>query len=62
MTIVESLPTYGIHYYEVKDKAGIPWWLGLSYKGISQYDYNDKKVPRRVSTPLISVDSLFYIS
>uniref|UniRef100_A0A3Q3IU00 FERM domain-containing protein n=1 Tax=Monopterus albus TaxID=43700 RepID=A0A3Q3IU00_MONAL len=34
MSIVESLPTYGVHYYAVKDKQGIPWWLGLSYKGI----------------------------
>ena len=51
MQLVESLPTYGIHYYEVKDKSGIPWWLGLSYKGISLYDFADKRVPRRVSTP-----------
>ncbi|XP_074644352.1 FERM domain-containing protein 4B-like isoform X2 [Tubulanus polymorphus] len=48
MTIVESLPTYGIHYYEVKDKHGMPWWLGLSHKGIAQYDQTDKKIPRRV--------------
>lgn len=48
MTAVESLPTYGIHYYEVKDKNGIPWWLGLSYKGIGQYDYADKSTPRKV--------------
>ncbi|CAH1784308.1 unnamed protein product, partial [Owenia fusiformis] len=48
MNIVESLPTYGIHYYEVKDKNSIPWWLGLSHRGIAQYDHNDKKTPRRV--------------
>lgn len=48
MGIIESLPTYGIHYYEVKDKSGIPWWLGISYKGIALYDSNDKKMPRRV--------------
>ncbi|XP_071036735.1 FERM domain-containing protein 4A isoform X4 [Parasteatoda tepidariorum] len=48
MRIVESLPTYGVHYYEVKDKAGIPWWLGISYKGICQYDYSDRKVPRKL--------------
>ncbi|XP_054922107.2 uncharacterized protein [Dermacentor andersoni] len=47
MNLVENLPTYGIHFYEVKDKGGIPWWVGLSYKGVSQYDYNDKKTPRR---------------
>ncbi|NXC12076.1 FRM4A protein, partial [Corythaeola cristata] len=49
MSIVESLPTYGVHYYAVKDKQGIPWWLGLSYKGIFQYDYHDKVKPRKVS-------------
>lgn len=48
MTIVESLPTYGVHMAEVKDKSGIPWWLGIGSKGIYQYDYNDKKKPRKV--------------
>ncbi|MBN3321165.1 FRM4A protein, partial [Atractosteus spatula] len=48
MSIVESLPTYGVHYYAVKDKQGIPWWLGLSYKGIFQYDHHDKVKPRKV--------------
>uniref|UniRef100_A0A673HRE7 FERM domain-containing protein 4A-like n=1 Tax=Sinocyclocheilus rhinocerous TaxID=307959 RepID=A0A673HRE7_9TELE len=48
MSIVESLPTYGVHYYAVKDKQSIPWWLGLSYKGIFQYDYQDKVKPRKV--------------
>lgn len=32
-----------------QDKQGIPWWLGLSYKGIFQYDYHDKVKPRKVS-------------
>ncbi|XP_033881660.3 FERM domain-containing protein 4A isoform X3 [Acipenser ruthenus] len=48
MSIVESVPTYGVHYYAVKDKQGIPWWLGLSYKGIFQYDHHDKVKPRKV--------------
>ncbi|XP_069084839.1 FERM domain-containing protein 4A isoform X5 [Pleurodeles waltl] len=48
MSVVESLPTYGVHYYAVKDKQGIPWWLGLSYKGIFQYDYHDKVKPRKI--------------
>lgn len=49
MTIVESLPTYGIHFYEVKDKANVAWWLGLSHKGVSAYDYADKTRPKKVS-------------
>lgn len=48
MTVVESLPTYGVHYYEVKDKSGMPWWLGISFKGISQYDHSDRKIPRKM--------------
>ncbi|XP_077453929.1 FERM domain-containing protein 4B isoform X2 [Stigmatopora argus] len=48
LTLVESLTTYGVHYYEVKDKQGIPWWLGISYKGIGQYDLQDKLKPRKL--------------
>lgn len=48
LALVESLPTYGVHYYPVKDKQGIPWWLGVSYKGIGQYDLQDKLKPRKV--------------
>ncbi|TSM36148.1 FERM domain-containing protein 4B [Bagarius yarrelli] len=48
LLLVESLPSYGVHYYEVKDKQGIPWWLGISYKGIAQFDQQDKLRPRRV--------------
>ncbi|XP_068600912.1 FERM domain-containing protein 4B [Brachionichthys hirsutus] len=48
LTLVESLPTYGVHYYEVKDKQGIPWWLGISYKGVGQYDLQDKLKPRKL--------------
>jgi len=49
MSVVEKLPTYGIHYYEVKNKQGISSWLGLSFKGIAQFDYSDKRVARKVS-------------
>ncbi|XP_071817917.1 uncharacterized protein [Apostichopus japonicus] len=48
MQVIEGLPTYGVHYYEVKDKSGLPWWLGLSYKGIGQYDLGDRVTPRNV--------------
>lgn len=48
MKIVEALPTYGVHYYAVKDKQGLPWWLGISYKGIGQYDVQDKVKPRKL--------------
>lgn len=59
MSIVESLPTYGTHYYEVKDKKDIPWWLGLSHKGIAVYDKADKKEPRKIFT-WKQLENLYY--
>uniref|UniRef100_A0A7N8YA37 FERM domain containing 4B n=1 Tax=Mastacembelus armatus TaxID=205130 RepID=A0A7N8YA37_9TELE len=32
----------------IQDKQGIPWWLGVSYKGIGQYDLQDKLKPRKL--------------
>ncbi|KAJ7998597.1 hypothetical protein DPEC_G00206550 [Dallia pectoralis] len=48
LALAESLPTYGVYYYLVKDKQGLPWWLGVSYKGIGQYDVQDKLKPRKL--------------
>ncbi|XP_069946253.1 FERM domain-containing protein 4A isoform X1 [Cherax quadricarinatus] len=48
MSLVERLPTYGVHYYEVRDRSNLPWYLGLSHNGIAQYDFLDKRKPRRV--------------
>lgn len=35
--------------FSSQDKQGIPWWLGISYKGIGQYDLQDKLKPRKVN-------------
>ncbi|XP_076030690.1 uncharacterized protein LOC143018952 isoform X2 [Oratosquilla oratoria] len=48
MILVERLTTYGVHYYEVRDRSNLPWFLGISHRGISQYDYLDRRKPRRV--------------
>ncbi|XP_010794874.1 FERM domain-containing protein 4B-like [Notothenia coriiceps] len=53
LALAESLPTYGVHYYQVKDKQGLPWWLGVSYKGIGQYDLQDKLKPRKYRGPAL---------
>ena len=45
---LESLPNYGVHFYEVKDTRNTPWWLGISYKGIGQYEYTNRRQPRVV--------------
>lgn len=36
----------------MQDKQEIPWWLGVSYKGIGQYDLQDKLKPRKVGRRL----------
>jgi len=40
-----------------QDKQGIPWWLGVSYKGIGQYDLQDKLKPRTVGPPVFTTVS-----
>jgi hypothetical protein len=42
LNAVMALPTYGIHYYSVKDKKDVSMWLGFSAKGIGVYDHGDK--------------------
>uniref|UniRef100_A0A8D3E1G8 FERM domain containing 4B n=1 Tax=Scophthalmus maximus TaxID=52904 RepID=A0A8D3E1G8_SCOMX len=32
----------------MQDKQGIPWWLGVGYKGIGQFDLQDKLKPRKL--------------
>ncbi len=59
MTIVESMPTYGVHYFEVYDKRQTPWWLGLSCRGIAQYAHSDRKVPVRVF-PWKQLENLYF--
>lgn len=59
MTIVESMPTYGVHYFEVYDKRQSPWWLGLSCRGIAQYAYNNRRVPVRVF-PWKQLENLYF--
>ena len=59
MTIVESMPTYGVHYFEVYDKRQMPWWLGLSCRGIAQYSYSDRKAPVRVF-PWKQLENLYF--
>uniref|UniRef100_A0A8C4R6J1 FERM domain-containing protein n=1 Tax=Eptatretus burgeri TaxID=7764 RepID=A0A8C4R6J1_EPTBU len=48
MSVVEESPMYGIHFYHVKDKEDIPLWLGVCWRGICQYDHQDRKKPRQV--------------
>uniref|UniRef100_A0A8C1VPY7 FERM domain containing 4Bb n=1 Tax=Cyprinus carpio TaxID=7962 RepID=A0A8C1VPY7_CYPCA len=38
----------GLSRGQAIDKQGLPWWLGISYKGIGQYDHQDKVKPRKL--------------
>ena len=59
LSIVERLPMYGVHYYNVKDKNQIPWKIGFSYRGISQYDFKDKVTPRKTYS-WSQMENLYY--
>uniref|UniRef100_UPI00358E4C89 FERM domain-containing protein 4A-like isoform X2 n=1 Tax=Myxine glutinosa TaxID=7769 RepID=UPI00358E4C89 len=48
MSVVEESPTYGLHFYHVKDKEDVPLWLGVCWRGICQYEHQDRKKPRQV--------------
>lgn len=47
--MVESGGTYGMHFYAVKDKSGVPWSLAVSARGIFQFEAGQPpRKPRRV--------------
>lgn len=48
MAIAQTLPQYGMQIFSVKDKAGVPWKLGISFRGISQFYYSNPHTPRQV--------------
>jgi hypothetical protein len=37
------------YYFVAQDKGNLPWWLGMSPKGVGVYDHSDKTKPRKVS-------------
>uniref|UniRef100_A0A3Q2XU77 FERM domain containing 4B n=1 Tax=Hippocampus comes TaxID=109280 RepID=A0A3Q2XU77_HIPCM len=43
----------------LQDKQGIPWWLGVSYKGVGQYDLQDKLKPRKLF-PWKQLENLYF--
>ena len=48
LSIIEKLCNYGVHYYEVKDKSSMKWYLGISFRGIGLYEYNNKMTPKKI--------------
>jgi hypothetical protein len=48
LSIIEKLNNYGVHYYEVKDKSNVKWYLGISFRGIGLYEIGNKITPRKL--------------
>ena len=42
LSIIQKLPTYGVHYYDVKDQNNYAQILGITPTGIAVYDAMDK--------------------
>ncbi|KRZ70753.1 FERM domain-containing protein 4A [Trichinella papuae] len=59
LTLVERIETYGMHFYEVKDKVGSPFVLGFSSRGIFQFNSNDKSSALR-SFGWNQLENLYY--
>lgn len=57
--IVEKLPMYGVHYYDVKNKEQIPWKLGISFRGVEVFDFHDRTDPRK-TFPWSQMENIFY--
>ncbi|CAG9535011.1 unnamed protein product [Cercopithifilaria johnstoni] len=55
----ERSSTHGCHFYQVRDKAGQPWTVGISNKGIFQYDPTDISKPKKIFNWSL-LDNLYY--
>ncbi|CAK9294902.1 unnamed protein product [Gordionus sp. m RMFG-2023] len=42
MQDIQQSPTFGVHYYRVKDKHNLSYWLGISNNGITQSHLDSK--------------------
>jgi hypothetical protein len=48
MMLAENLPSYGSHYFLVRNKNNVLAYLGISFVGISVYNYQDRETPLKV--------------
>ncbi|KAL3983283.1 hypothetical protein ACH3XW_50560 [Acanthocheilonema viteae] len=55
----ERSSTHGCHFYQVRDKAGQPWTVGINNKGIFQYDPADISKPKKIFNWSL-LDNLYY--
>ncbi|CAD5123399.1 DgyrCDS11750 [Dimorphilus gyrociliatus] len=55
----ENSPSYGMHYFQVKDKQNNLHWLGVSHKGIGQFDYENRTIVTKMFT-WKQLENLYY--
>ncbi|CAF3360159.1 unnamed protein product [Rotaria sp. Silwood1] len=48
MMLAENLPSYGSHYFLVRNKNNVYAYLGISFIGISVYNYHDRETPVKI--------------
>ncbi|CAF3594973.1 unnamed protein product [Adineta steineri] len=48
MMLAENLPSYGSHYFLVRNKNNVLAYLGISFIGISVYNYHDRETPLKI--------------
>ncbi|CAF0775213.1 unnamed protein product [Adineta ricciae] len=48
MMLAENLPSYGSHYFLVRNKNNVAAYLGISFIGISVYSYHDRETPLKI--------------
>ncbi|UJR25952.1 hypothetical protein I4U23_007300 [Adineta vaga] len=48
MMLAENLPSYGSHYFLVRNKNNVLAYLGISFIGISVYSYHDRETPLKI--------------
>jgi len=48
MMLAENLPSYGSHYFLVRNKNNVAAYLGISFIGISVYAYHDRETPSKI--------------
>ncbi|RDD44617.1 FERM domain-containing protein 4B [Trichoplax sp. H2] len=44
MSIVQDIPTYGLHFFKMQNEAGRQIYVGVSLQGIGQFCYEDKEI------------------
>uniref|UniRef100_A0A183EID7 FERM domain-containing protein n=1 Tax=Gongylonema pulchrum TaxID=637853 RepID=A0A183EID7_9BILA len=59
LQVAERSSTHGTHFYQVRDKSGQTWAVGINSRGIFQYDPADISKPKKIFNWYL-LDNLYY--